>query len=195
MVSMHRIAPLPLLVILAACEPAPQQGAAADRVNLAEAPSRAASAQPSPDTSAANWRVADDGQAILYGNEDADPWLSLACVLEEPAPQVVIIRHARALPGQEALFPIIGNGINSRFLADAVFDGERWHWEARVAASDPQLDVFSGTRDLIATLPGRGTLEIAGDRLPGDFLDWCRSGGRTAVPENTPEEEQAEDAA
>ena len=57
-------------------------------------------------------------------------------------------------------------------------DEAEWHWEARLPAEDPQLEVFTGTREIIATLPGRGTLEIGGGRIPGEFVDWCRAGGK-----------------
>jgi hypothetical protein len=45
-------------------------------------------------------------------------------------------------------------------------------------ASDPQLDVFTGPGELQATLPGGGTLLIEGSRVPGEFVTWCRAGGR-----------------
>ncbi|WP_271078414.1 hypothetical protein [Aurantiacibacter sp. MUD61] len=152
-----------------------------------------ARADPSPDTSGAGWTVAENGQAILFGDPGADPWLTLACDLSEEPARFTIIRHAEAFPGQSALFPFVGNGMRSRFLADATLaqnaDGGEWRWEAVLPADDPQLDVFAGTRDLTATLPGRGMLEISGSRIPGQFLDWCRAGGEIAEPEEDTETE------
>lgn len=172
------LSPLAILVMLSACDrPDPQAHGSVQRVQLQGSGQRAPTAEISPDTSAANWTVSQDGQAIRFGNTGETPLLTLACDLEAEPIEFVVIRHARAFPGQGALFPVIGNGINSRFLADAVLADGEWHWEARVPADDPQLEVFSGRRDLIATLPGHGTLEIPGGRITGEFLDWCRTGG------------------
>ena len=168
-----------------ACSPdgSPEPGAPEAGVQRVELePQQRNQAAPSPDTGRAGWTVSDDGQAIAFGNAGAVPFLSLTCVLDRPEPQFTIIRHAPAFPGQGALFPIIGNGVNARFMADAVLADDGWRWEAQVEAADPRLDVFGGRRDIIATLPGHGTLEIAGDRLPGDFVEWCRSGGGDAQP-------------
>lgn len=136
-------------------------------------------AEPSPDTSRARWRVSADGQGIDFGNDGANPWLTLTCDLRAAEPLLVIVRHAEAFPGQSALFPFIGNGMRSRFMADAVLNEGEWRWEAQLDADDPQLDVFAGTRDFTATLPGHGLLEVRGSRMPGEFLAWCRSGGET----------------
>ena len=92
------------------------------------------------------------------------------------------------MPGQTALFPIYGNGVRSRFLADATLADEEWRWEARLPASSPQLDVFAGPRQLIATLPGKGMLEIEGSRIPGEFVEWCRAGGRVMMAEEREQE-------
>ncbi len=194
---MLRIPPLLLLPLaLAACErqaqsPLPQ--GSVQRVELEESGQRQAVADPSPDTSEAGWTVADDGQAIRFGNVGQPPFLTLACDLEATPIEFVIIRHARAYPGQSALFPVLGNGMSSRFLADTVLADGEWHWEARLPADDPQLDVFSGTRDITATLPGRGTLEIGGGRIAGEFLEWCRAGGAPEpVASDAPSEDEAE---
>jgi len=143
----------------------------------------------SPDTSDAGWRVDEDGQSIDFGQQGAAPLMSLACRLADNPPQMAIIRHAPARPGLSALFPVIGNGMRSRFLVDAQLNEGEWRWEATLPADDPQLDVFTGTRDLIATLPGGGMLKIAGSRIPGEFITWCRAGGQVMQAE---EEEQDE---
>ncbi len=137
----------------------------------------------SPDTSEAFWSVDEDGQAILFGNEGEPPLMSIACRLDANPPQLAIIRHAAARPGLSALFPVIGNGMRSRFLVDAKLSEGEWRWEGTLPADDPQLDVFTGTRDITATLPGRGMLEIAGSRIPGEFVNWCRTGGQALQPE------------
>lgn len=190
---MSRALPIVLLPLtLAACErqaEVPLQQGDVQRVELEETGQRAAVADPSPDTDEAGWTVSDNGHAIRFGNMGEPPFLTLACDLDANPTQFVIIRHARAYPGQSALFPILGNGVSSRFLADTVLADGEWHWEARLPADDPQLDVFSGTRDLIATLPGRGTLEIGGGRITGEFLEWCRAGGAPeAIESDAPDE-------
>lgn len=191
---MLRITPILLLPLaLAACErqAALPQGDV-QRVELEETGQRPAVADPSPDTGEAGWTVSDNGHAIRFGNLGQPPFLTLACDLEADPIEFVIIRHARAYPGQSALFPVLGNGVSSRFLADTVLADGEWHWEARLPADDPQLDVFSGTRDIIATLPGRGTLEIGGGRITGEFLEWCRAGGAPESVESDAPDEEAE---
>lgn len=175
---------------LAACEEqaAVPQGDV-QRVPLESSGQRPALADPSPDTTAAGWRVAEDGQAIHFGNMGEPPFLTLSCELDSSPTEFVIIRHARAYPGQSALFPVLGNGISSRFLVDAKLADGEWHWEARLPVSDPQLEVFLGTRDITATLPGRGMLEIGGGRITGEFLEWCRAGGAPeAIESDAPDE-------
>lgn len=177
---MKHLAPILLLTLTACGQPA-SAPADAERIPIAQGEARGHDPLASPDTANASWSVDDNGKAIHFGNESAGkPFLSLDCLIGEDAPRLAIIRHASALPGQEALFPIYGNGVRSRFLADATLRDGEWRWEAVLAADDTQLDVFLGARGLTATLPGKGTLAIAGSRLPGQFIDWCRSGGRLA---------------
>ena len=167
---------LAVLTLLAACgEPAPEQ---AQRISLEEA--RHVPAEPllSPDTEGAAWAVSDNGQAIRFALPGQRPWMSLECDLRQTPALLRIVRHAPARPGQKALFPVIGNGTISRFKVDAALSGDEWRWEGALPASDPALDVFTGPRELEATMPGRGTLQIAGSRVPGEFVNWCRAGGR-----------------
>lgn len=158
------------------------------RVSLGKAARRQAEADPSPDTSAGFWSVSDNGQSIGFGDEGEAPLMSLACDVSVTPSQISVIRHARALPGQGALFPVIGNGMTSRFAVDATLGDDGWHWEANLPAQSAKFEVFAGPRDLIATLPGRGSLEIGGSRIPGEFLDWCRAGGVAAPVENLDED-------
>lgn len=181
---------LPLLAapaMLTACDratPAPVQ-----RVDMAtQQRSLPQVMEQSPDTSAGFWSVAESGHAIRFGNEGEPPLLTLDCKLGADEPQLDIIRHAPASPGLTAIFPIIGNGVRSRFMADAVLAEDEWRWEASVAAEDSRLDVFTGTRQVLATLPGRGMLDIHGSRIPGEFITWCRAGGQ--LREVTPETEE-----
>lgn len=189
---MRPLAPI-LLFTLAACSQQAAPPADAERVPIAQGEARAHDPLPSPDTQNASWSVDDNGKALHFGDEGQPPHLSLDCLLDDGPAKLAIIRHAPALPGEEALFPIYGNGMRSRFLADAALhqagETSEWRWEAILPADDPQLDVFLGTRDLTATLPGKGMLAIAGSRIPGEFVEWCRTGGRVA--EVVSEEEAA----
>lgn len=160
------------------------------RISLEAARGEARAPLPSPDTEDANWTVAPDGQAIRFGNPGEPPWLSLACRVKDNPPTIAVIRHAPARPGEKALFPVIGNGTISRFKVDAVLADDEWRWQGAVPADDALLEVFTGPRDIEATLPGAGTLEIAGSRIPGEFIAWCGKGGAVseAVAEELPEE-------
>jgi hypothetical protein len=166
---------LPLLLVACQGEQAPVE---AQRFSLEAA--RHAPPEPllSPDTSGAAWSVAANAQAIAFGRPGAPPLLTLACDLRRTPVQLRIVRHISARPGQKALLPVIGNGTISRFKVDATLAGEEWRWEGALPASDPSLDVFTGPRELEATLPGGGSLLIAGSRIPGEFVTWCRAGGR-----------------
>lgn len=181
-----RTLPIVYCALLLACQQPASSDGASESFALEDTGPRQAMAMPSPDTSDSSWSVAQNGRAIHFGDAGETPWMTLACDLGSSPPALTVIRHAQAFPGQSALFPVIGNGMRSRFLADAVLGEdngrEEWRWEARLPANDPQLDVFEGTRDLTATLPGRGMLEISGSRIPGEFVDWCRTGGRSTEP-------------
>ena len=106
---------------------------------------------------------------------------------------MAVVRHAPARPGQEALFPVIGNGLVSRFKVDATLANREWSWQGMLPVDDPQLDVFVGQAELTATLPGGGMLTIEGSRVPGEFVNWCRAGGKTELPENEEPEKASSD--
>lgn len=164
---------------------APEQ---AQRISLEAARRMPAEPLPSPTTDGARWTVGANGQAIDFGAAGQAPWLTLACDVRQAPATLTIVRHVRARPGLKALFPVIGNGTISRFPVDAVLHDGEWRWEGKLPAADPLLDVFTGPRDLTATLPGGGMLEIEGSRIPGEFVNWCRAGGR--VQRAVAEEEQ-----
>ena len=175
---------LPFLAPLAACQQEAPAQPPEQRIALEAADNRQAFAIASPDTSLARWTVAENGQAIDFGNLDEEPMMTLAWDLQAEPAALAVIRHAQAFPDQTALFPVIGNGMISRFATDSTLVDGEWRWQAVLPADDPQLDIFEGTRSLTATLPGRGMLELAGSRIPGEFLAWCRSGGQTKEPES-----------
>lgn len=190
------MARLPLIVAtllsLVACDRA-EEPVDPQRISLDAARGEAREPLASPDTDDARWTVAPDGQAVAFGNAGERPFLSLACRVKDDPPTIRVIRHAEARPGEKALFPVIGNGTISRFKVDAALGGGEWRWEGEFLAGDPQFDVFTGPLELEATLPGGGTLKIAGSRIPGEFVNWCRAGGRVQRAEAA-EEVEADEA-
>ena len=178
------------LLFLAACDRG-ESPVQAQRISLDDARPRASEPMASPGTKDAVWTVRANGQAIDFGNEGRPPLMSLICKLRQE--QMAVVRHAPSRPGQEALFPVIGNGLVSRFRVDATLADREWRWEGTLPVADPQLDVFVGQADLQATLPGGGMLVIGGSRIPGEFLNWCRSGGEAPKVE-TEEPEKASSA-
>jgi hypothetical protein len=180
------------LTLLAACGSGEHEPVEAQRFSLEAA--RHVPPEPllSPDTKAAAWTVTANGQAIDFGLSGDTPMMTLACDLRAVPAQLHIVRHVTGRPGAKALFPVIGNGTISRFKLDAALHEGEWRWEGALPASDPLLDVFTGPNALEATLPGGGSLQIAGSRIPGEFVTWCRAGGRVQRAEAA---EKAADAA
>lgn len=181
-----------LLPFLAACGEGGDAPVQAQRISLDDARAKVAEPLLSPDTKGAAWKVTENGQAIDFGRASAKPFLTLACDLREAPATITVIRHVEARPGQKALFPVLGNGTVSRFKVDAALDEGEWRWEGMFPASDPQFDVFTGPLELQATLPGGGSLLIEGSRIPGEFVNWCRAGGRVLKAEEAEEAEEAE---
>jgi hypothetical protein len=176
------LAIIAMSLAVAAChrEQAPVEG---QRISLSDVRSESEEPLPSPDTEGASWTVARTGQAIDFAKPGAKPFVSLACSVKAGQPQVTVIRHAPARPGEKALFPVIGNRIISRFKVDAALADNEWRWQGTLPADDPLLEVFEGPGALEATLPGGGTVKIAGSAVPGQFLTWCRNGGKAPAVE------------
>ena len=183
------------LPLLAACGEGGDAPVQAQRISLDDARAKVAEPLLSPDTEGARGRLPTNGQAIDFGRAGAQPFLTLSCDLRAAPATLTIIRHVEARPGQKALFPVLGNGTVSRFKVDAALDEGEWRWEGVFPASDPQFDVFTGPLELEATLPGGGTLLIEGSRIPGEFVNWCRAGGRVQRAEAAEEAEAERPAA
>lgn len=182
-----------LPLILAACSGGGDEPVEAQRVSLDGARNQPGDPLPSPDTSQARWMVARNGQAIDFGVSADKPMLTLACEVRANPPKLRIIRHVVARPNEKALLPVLGYG-NSRFAVDATLSDGEWRWEGALPASDRAFDVFETTGKIEATLPGGGSLQIDGSRIPGEFVDWCRAGGQTQRPEGAEAAEDAEQA-
>jgi hypothetical protein len=191
MVRPLAIPALTALTLLTACGSGEQEPVEAQRFSLEAV--RRVPPEPllSPDTKAASWTVTADGQAIDFGLAGEPAMMTLACDLRTTPAQLRIVRHVVGRPGAKALFPVIGNGTISRFRLDAMLHEGEWRWEGALPASDPLLDVFTGPRELEATLPGGGSLQIAGSRIPGEFVNWCRAGGRVQRAEAAEKADEA----
>lgn len=166
---------------LSACgsgDDAPAATRDGQRVNFADVQRRATTPLPSPDTTSAVWTVAKNGQSIHFANPGKKPLLTLMCNLRERPTKIAVSRHVPAQPGQSALFPVIGNGTISRLPVDAALEANEWQWRGIYLSTDERLDVFTGSGAVEATLPGGGTLVIKGSRMPGEFIRWCRAGGK-----------------
>lgn len=167
------------LVALAACKPAASDDYL-QRVNLAEAKGTASAPLLSPDVTNAVWAESASAQRFLYGIPGQAPFLALACEQSSSGePQISFTRFARADPGAKALFALIGNGHIARLPVEAKWNGRAWLWEGTAAADEPGLEVLTGRRDVAATLPGAGRLELNASPLPARLIDECRS---PAVP-------------
>ncbi|WEK47721.1 MAG: hypothetical protein P0Y56_05360 [Candidatus Andeanibacterium colombiense] len=165
-----RSAALLLAVALAACGRQPQIARTA--------PDGTEVAAPLPNSLGALWHVSADGKGIELARPAGKPFLTLHCVIAAGAkPRLAVIRHAQSEPGAKALFAVLGNGVISRMKLDAKLAREGWLWEGVYAADAPELDVFTGQREIEATLPGAGMLKIGGSALPHEFIQWCRRNG------------------
>lgn len=166
---------------LAACGRQPQ----VERIDLDDVGGTASfGLTPSPETGDAAWSIEPGGKGIDFGKMGSAPYLSLVCKLDGAGPpQLTVIREAQSEPGAKALFAILGNGVIARLKLDAVLSDSGWRWEGTYPAGAPQFDVFTGPRDVQATLPGAGMLKIAGSALPREFIEWCRRGGKEVPAE------------
>lgn len=180
-----------IVLVLAACDRGAEAPVQAQRISLSDVRSESEEPLASPDTKGASWVVSGTGQAIDFAKPSEKPLVSLTCSVKAGEPQVTVIRHAPARPGEKALFPVIGNRIISRFKVDAALADNEWRWQGTLPADDPLLEVFEGPGSLEATLPGGGTVKIAGSALPGQFLTWCRTGGKPPVVKPAVEEQAA----
>ncbi|MCP5396467.1 MAG: hypothetical protein H6918_07025 [Sphingomonadaceae bacterium] len=172
---MKRVAALLLLTFASACKPpAADDYTARDAVeDTREAPSDPIA---SPDTTNALWAPVEEGNRLLFGNPGEKAFIALVCEAKDGKPKLRLVRNAPADPRAQALFALIGNGHVERLPMDAAWTGKEWRWEGLFAADDPRLEVFTGPRMVEATLPGAGSVEINPSKLPGRFIERCRSG-------------------
>ncbi len=181
--SLHRPksiwTPLWALLALAACGSEPP----VERIDLSDVKEASGPAlSPSPATEDASWSLAPGGLAIQFGEDPKAPYLTLMCKLSKDLPPAItVIRHAKADPGAKALFAIMGGTTTARLKVDAKQSAGGWRWEGTYPAEASEFDAFAATSGFEATLPGAGMLKAAGSPLTGEFIRWCREGGKALV--------------
>ncbi len=161
------------LFLVTACQP-PAAENYVERVELAEKQRTVGEPIPSPDTQGAIWAASDEPLRLLYGKPGEPPLIALACDLTGEEPQLHVTRFARADADAKALFAFVGNGHIARIPVDAAYNGRAWLWEGAVPADTYQLGALTGPRDLYATLPGAGRVEINASPRPGQLIEACR---------------------
>lgn len=172
-------------LLLAACSqspeaPAPQPDRPIDAVRVA-LPSPGPLPAPRASDARAVWT--GGGTAAAFGYLGEEPLVTLAC----RSGQIVVTRHALAEDRAQALFALIGNGKILRLPVDAVrLPGAAYPvWQGALAADDPRGEVFlAGAVE--ATLPGAGTIVLAGGGAMQELVQGCRvSAGAGTSPNAT----------
>lgn len=165
-----RIIALLLLLALAACKPPPTD---ADMVREVELEKFASAPLPSPDATGALWAVSQRAESrLIYGVPSEPALLALECL----GSSIQIIRHSPADEGAGAMLAMVGNGHIGRLPVDATRVTGRYFWVGEEPASSDVWEPLAGSRELIATVPGAGTVELHASPLPGALIRACRSG-------------------
>lgn len=179
-----------LLLILAACQPAAPDPNAVERIDLDAKVEQAPLKGGLPSAANAAWELAPDSKSLRFANPAGEALLSLACEVprDEPA-RIRFVQFAAAPPGAKALFALVGNGMVARIDMDARREGDRWLWRGSLPADAFKLDVLTGDRELIATMPGGGEITLPPSPLPRQLIEWCRAQAKPAVPSPSPSPE------
>lgn len=164
------------MAALAACKP-PASDADIARgempVTQAQFPSEPL---PSPDVEGAIWAPSTKPLRILYGKAGLPPLMALACI-GAPAtkPRLLITRFAPADEGAGAFLALIGNSHVARVPVDAVKVDGAYIWQGSIALEDPHVEVFTGRREIGATLPGAGRVLLNPSDAPVRLIEECRT--------------------
>ncbi len=163
---------LPLLA-LAGCKPPP----ADTDVAAGEAIAPASLSEPidSPETEGAIWADSQTARRILYGIPGQPPLMTLACGEANGQPNIRLTRYALADKGAQAFAALIGNGHVSRIPVDATEVEGVSIWLGDIPASDPKLEVLTGSREVGVTIPGAGRLVLNPSSRPGELIETCRA--------------------
>lgn len=182
---MMRIAALAPLLLLAACKP-PATDDYAARQHVAIGGGAPSAPIDSPDTTDAIWAPAARPDRVLFGIPGQQPLMALECLRGAAGGlRIGYTRFAAADPHAEAVLALIGNGHVSRLWIDARESGGKWLWQGEVPAHEPMLDVFTGGRQVEATVPGAGSVMLKPSPLPGELVTRCRA--LAPPPQPTPQ--------
>lgn len=166
-----RLSVLLTFTVLTACKPPPT-----DADMLREVENFASAPLPSPDTTGAVWALSEANEnRILYGIPREPALLMLEC-LTGSAPTLQITRISPADEGAGAMLALVGNGHIGRVRVDATLVSGRYFWVGEELAVSDVWEPLAGVRELIATVPGGGTVEMHPSTLPGALIEDCRAG-------------------
>lgn len=181
----HFLLLLPVLA-LAGCKPPPTDADIA--ASEAAAPVSPSEPIDSPETEGAIWADSQEAGRILYGIPGEPPLMALACGEANGQPSIRLTRYALADRGAQAFAALIGNGHVSRIPVDATEVEGASIWQGDIPASDPKLEVLTGSREVGVTIPGAGRLVLNRSSRPGELIEACRAAAE-------PDAEASEDAA
>jgi hypothetical protein len=174
-----------LLLTLAACQAADPDPNAVERIDLDARVEQAPLTGGLPSAADAGWKLAPDNKSLRFANPAGEPLLSLACELPRAEPtRIRFVQFADAPPGAKALFALVGNGMVARIDMDARVEGDRWLWRGSLPADTFKLDVLTGDREVIATMPGGGEITLPASPLPRQLVAWCRQQGQAPPSPN-----------
>lgn len=164
---------LSCLIALAACRP-PASDRYVERIALEEVQEGPRVLATSPDTEGAVWATGGTPDRIVFGHPGQTPLLAIECA--NGGTMLKVTRFAPTDPGARGMMALVGNGHVERLKIDALdMGGNRgWLWQGRYAPADPRLDALTGARRLELTIPGAGTLVLAGSGRPGELIEACR---------------------
>ena len=137
----------------------------------------------SPDTTGAAWSGSAEDGKLSFGKLGEPPLFSVQC----KKGQIILTRHAPADPSAQALMPLIGNGMIARLPVDAVADGDARVWRGVYPTKLESLDVFLGSNSIEATVPGAGSIDLAGSPEPGALITRCRQSLQPPLPSPIPQ--------
>ncbi|MEL7197679.1 MAG: hypothetical protein AAGL10_05115 [Pseudomonadota bacterium] len=182
-------ASIAIILAIAGCKPPPGD-AGMSREAPEDEPVFASTPLPSPDTQDAIWASSSESEdRVVYGVPYNPALMTLECVGTSGDPLVEITRMAPADEGAQALLALVGNGAIGRIEVDASEVGSRIVWRGTVSPAHRDMEPLKGPRNVTATIPGAGMVELNPSTVPAAFLDACEKGTAfVAIGEDNPAE-------